>query len=96
MILTMSDANRLTKHLYRLSASTGPVDYDSIEYTDIEPVVPDYDKLAEMLWKRMFEQPAVVQCGHCKAHNAFTNPSCVQCGAPMGDAEYKFNVEVRI
>lgn len=42
------------------------------------------DSLVEKLWKRMFEKPAIIACAYCTAHNAYTNPVCVQCGGPMG------------
>ena len=41
--------------------------------------------LVEKLWKKMYEKPVIVRCGHCNSHNIITNPTCIQCGAPMGD-----------
>ena len=38
------------------------------------------------LWDRMYvnPKPVIIPCVYCQAHNAMTNPCCVQCGAPMG------------
>lgn len=38
------------------------------------------------LWERMYvrPKPVIIVCGACKSHNAISNPTCVQCGAPMG------------
>lgn len=38
------------------------------------------------LWNQMYinPRPVIIICAYCKAHNALTNPTCVQCGAPMG------------
>lgn len=38
------------------------------------------------LWERMYvhPKPVIIVCGYCKCHNAISNPTCIQCGAPMG------------
>lgn len=38
------------------------------------------------LWDRMYvnPKPVIITCVYCQAHNAFTSPCCIQCGAPMG------------
>lgn len=43
------------------------------------------EDLIDKLWKKMYERPVIVRCGSCNSHNVITNPTCVQCGAPMGD-----------
>ena len=43
------------------------------------------DSLISKLWKKMFEMPVIVRCSHCNSHNVITNPTCIQCGAPLGD-----------
>lgn len=42
--------------------------------------------MAEEMWERMYitPKPVIIICGFCKSHNAISNPTCVQCGAPMG------------
>lgn len=41
---------------------------------------------ADALWENMYvkPKPVIIVCGYCKSHNAVTNPTCIQCGAPMG------------
>lgn len=41
-------------------------------------------RVAGELWKAMFEFPVIIPCAYCNAMNAVTNPTCVACGAPMG------------
>jgi len=50
------------------------------------PALPDLDSLVDQLWKKMFDKPAIIPCVHCNSHNAYTNPVCVSCGAPMGNS----------
>lgn len=40
----------------------------------------------EQFWNMMYikPKPVIVVCAFCKSHNAISNPTCVQCGAPMG------------
>ena len=60
-------------------ASTGAVALHGVshEYGSVD---------ADALWERMYikPKPVIIMCGFCKSHNAVTNPTCVQCGAPMG------------
>ena len=46
----------------------------------IEPVV-DISKIADQLWKRMFERPVMEPCEYCESWNIITNTNCVKCGA---------------
>ena len=51
------------------------------------PESPLYGNIdPDVLWERMYVQPrpVIIVCGFCKSHNAITNPTCVQCGAPIG------------
>jgi uncharacterized paraquat-inducible protein A len=43
--------------------------------------------MADVLWKEMYNhaKAVIVVCSHCKSHNAISNPTCVRCGAPLGD-----------
>lgn len=43
------------------------------------------DDVVDQIWKKMYERPVIVRCSHCNSHNVITNPTCIQCGAPMGD-----------
>lgn len=40
----------------------------------------------DVLWEMMYikPKPVIIVCGYCNSHNAVTNPTCIQCGAPMG------------
>ncbi len=44
----------------------------------------DIEALADKLWEKIYSKPAIVPCPYCKSHNALTNPTCVQCGGPLG------------
>lgn len=44
----------------------------------------DIEALADKLWEKLNSKPAIIPCPYCKSHNAVTNPTCVQCGAPLG------------
>ena len=43
------------------------------------------DDWIDRIWQKMYEKPVIVRCSHCNSHNVITNPTCIQCGAPMGD-----------
>lgn len=43
------------------------------------------EDLIDKLWEKMYSRPVIVRCNHCNSHNVISNPTCVQCGAPMGD-----------
>lgn len=45
---------------------------------------PDLNSLAAKLMDHILNFAVIVPCAHCDSANAFTNPTCVQCGAPMG------------
>ena len=34
--------------------------------------------------EKIYAKPAIVPCPYCKSDNAVTNPTCVQCGGPLG------------
>lgn len=55
--------------------------YSAREY--YEPASIDMDKV----WERMYVQPkpVIVICRYCHSHNVISNPTCIQCGAPMGN-----------
>lgn len=40
---------------------------------------------SDALWERMYiaAKRVIVSCRYCGAHNAITNPVCVQCGAAL-------------
>lgn len=41
----------------------------------------------DALWDRMYTKAksVIVVCRYCKSHNAISNPTCVRCGAPLGE-----------
>lgn len=39
----------------------------------------------EGLFKKMYENPVIVFCKHCKSANVVTSLECIKCGAPIGD-----------
>ena len=49
------------------------------------------DNGIDELWDRMYvnPKPVIVACGYCNSHNAISNPTCVQCGAPMGAGRFR-------
>lgn len=51
-----------------------------------EPELEINDKLLDKLMGRMMEHTrlVIIPCKFCGSHNAFSNPTCIQCGAPMG------------
>lgn len=53
--------------------TSGSQDYD---------VGIDFDYIWEQMHVR--PKPVIIICGFCKSHNAIDNPTCIQCGAPMG------------
>jgi hypothetical protein len=46
----------------------------------------DDDEVMDKLVARMMvhTQKVIVPCKFCGSHNAFSNPTCVQCGGPLG------------
>ena len=44
----------------------------------------DIEALADKLWEKIYSKPSIIPCPYCKSHNAVTNPTCVQCGGPLG------------
>lgn len=44
----------------------------------------DIEALADKLWEKIYNKLAIIPCPYCKSHNAVTNPTCVQCGGPLG------------
>lgn len=54
-------------------------------YNIAEPEISD--TLLDKLMGRMMEHTrlVIIPCRHCGSHNAFSNPTCIQCGAPMGE-----------
>ena len=44
----------------------------------------DIEALADKLWEKIYSKPSIITCLYCKSHNAITNPTCVQCGGPLG------------
>jgi hypothetical protein len=50
-----------------------------------KPGIALTEDLVDQLWKKMYERPVIVRCSHCNSHNVISNPTCIQCGAPMGD-----------
>ncbi len=44
----------------------------------------DIEALADKLWEKIYNKPSIIPCPYCKSHNAVTNPTCVQCGGPLG------------
>jgi len=42
------------------------------------------DDLVDRLWEKMTGRPVIVPCPYCYSHNAVANPTCVQCGGPLG------------
>jgi hypothetical protein len=43
------------------------------------------DAWIDRIWQKMYAKPVIVRCSHCNSHNIISNPTCIQCGAPMGD-----------
>lgn len=43
------------------------------------------DEWIDKIWEKMYSRPVIVRCSHCNSHNVISNPTCIQCGAPMGD-----------
>lgn len=41
--------------------------------------------MIDRVLKEMHHVPVIILCPYCNSQNVFTNPTCVQCGAPMGD-----------
>jgi hypothetical protein len=41
----------------------------------------------DALWEKMYvhAKKVIVPCSYCGSHNAFSNATCVRCGAPMGE-----------
>lgn len=54
--------------------------------SDLSPDSPTAAALARLMWDSMYihAQKVIVPCPHCSSRNAVTNPTCVQCGAPLG------------
>ena len=54
------------------------------------PTVRDFDledeRTMDKLVARMMvhTQKVIIPCKFCGSHNAFSNPTCVQCGGPLG------------
>ncbi len=50
------------------------------------PDQTNIDTLAEKIMSMMYINPApvIIVCRFCNSHNVISNPTCVQCGAPMG------------
>ena len=44
------------------------------------------DSFMDKLLGRMMEHTrlVIIPCKYCGSHNAFSNPCCIKCGAPMG------------
>lgn len=70
-------------------ASSGKVFMSSGTYY---PAQEYYESSSEDLWDRMYIRPknVIIVCGYCHAHNAISNPTCIQCGAPMGDGKERY------
>lgn len=52
-------------------------------YVSPDPPV-DLDKLAKLMWEKIFDVKVIIPRPYCHSHNIITNPTCVQCGGPMG------------
>lgn len=50
----------------------------------ILPAEPDLDALAEKLADKIYSRKVIIPCKYCRAANAYDNPTCVQCGGPLG------------
>lgn len=46
-------------------------------------------RVIEIIFDKMYNHPVIVVCVYCNACNAITNAICVQCGAPLGEAQRK-------
>lgn len=53
-------------------------------YKPIPKMDLDIEALADKLWEKIYSKPAIIPCPYCKSHNAVTNPTCIQCGGPLG------------
>ena len=47
-----------------------------------------FSDLADSIWDNMYirTKAVIITCKYCHSHNAISNPVCVSCGAPMGEA----------
>lgn len=55
-----------------------------LRYDYNEPEISD--SMMDKLLGRMMThtQLVILPCKYCGSHNAFSNPTCIKCGAPMG------------
>ena len=60
---------------------TGSNDRKNEPYLNFED-----DTVMDKLVARMMvhTQKVIIPCKFCGSHNAFSNPTCVQCGGPLG------------
>ena len=72
---------------YAGTGSYNPYKYPvmSDEVGNVEPRMELSDDLIDKMWEKMYSRPVIVRCSHCNSHNTISNPTCIQCGAPMGD-----------
>lgn len=66
-----------------ISASGGFINLPLCETGRFEDAL-DIEALADKLWEKIYNKPMTISCSYCSSHNAVTNPTCVQCGGPLG------------
>ena len=73
---------------YRISGS-GALYVESNPITTVSGATTSLDisdDLVNRLWDKLYNKKPIVFCTYCNSGNVFDNPTCVQCGAPMGDS----------
>ena len=85
--LSMSYVSEVSKEIY-IPSGSAPFNLPGGRMST-ESNSMDADSIVDKLWKKMFEKPAIIPCAHCNSHNAYTNPVCVSCGAPMGNSNLR-------
>lgn len=71
-------------------------DSENVLWLDDDDYIPpvfsrpalDLDTLdIDALWEKMYTKAkaVIITCRYCNSHNAISNPTCVQCGAPLGE-----------
>ena len=79
-----TDFAETDEDLYRhMSASMFPMDNMRHPANQFKGNL-DIEALADKLWEKLNSKPVIIACPYCKSHNAVTNPTCVQCGGPLG------------
>lgn len=65
-------------------SAASAMEWRKVQTQSIPPMDLDIEALANKLWEKIYNKPAIIPCSYCKSHNAVTNPTCVQCGGPLG------------